>query len=194
MTPAFDRDVTQWVADHRVDWLTTVFRVITTVGNTAAMTLIAIVATVVLWRRDRGLALTVLLGSASGWLLMQALKYGVARPRPPERFRVLAIDTYSFPSGHAMMSAIVLGLVAVAAWRTSAWVRGHRAVLAIAPVASALIGASRVYLGVHWTTDVVAGWVIGALWVVVALVVGGVLSRGRAARRGRPVDSPGAAP
>lgn len=194
MTPAFDRDVSEWVADHRVDWLTTVFRVITTVGNTAAMTLIAIVAGVVLWRRHRALALTVLLGSASGWLLMQALKYGVARPRPPERFRVLAIDTYSFPSGHAMMSAIVLGLVAVAAWRTSAWVRAHREVLAIAPVASALIGASRVYLGVHWTTDVVAGWVFGALWVALALAVGGVVSRARAARRDRPVDSPDAAP
>ncbi|MEH3154738.1 MAG: phosphatase PAP2 family protein [Gordonia paraffinivorans] len=194
MTPGFDRDVTEWVADHRVDWLTHVFRVITTVGNTAAMTLIAVVATVVLWRRHRGLALTVLLGSASGWLLMQALKYGVARPRPPERFRVLAIDTYSFPSGHAMMSAIVLGLVAVAAWRSSAWVRDHRAVLAIAPVASALIGASRVYLGVHWTSDVVGGWVIGGLWVLVALAVGGAVSRGRAARRGRPVDSRDAAP
>ncbi len=193
MTPAFDRVVTEWVADHRVDWLTSVFRVITTVGNTAAMTLIAIVATVVLWRHHRGLALTVLLGSASGWLLMQALKYGVARPRPPERFRVLAIDTYSFPSGHAMMSAIVLGLVAVAAWRTSAWVRAHPAVLALAPLASALIGASRVYLGVHWTTDVVAGWVIGVLWVVVALAVGGAVSRGRAARHGRPADSSDAA-
>ncbi|GAA1899964.1 phosphatase PAP2 family protein [Williamsia serinedens] len=193
MTPGLDRDVTEWVADHRVDWLTSVFRVITTVGNTAAMTLIAVVATVVLWRRHRALALTVLLGSATGWLLMQALKYGVARPRPPERFRVLAIDTYSFPSGHAMMSAIVLGLVAVAAWRTSTWVRAHAAVLAVAPVASALIGASRVYLGVHWTTDVVAGWVIGALWVVMALAVGGAVSRGRAARRGRPADSSDAA-
>ena len=194
MTPAFDRDVTEWVADHRVDWLTTVFRVITTVGNTAAMTLIAVVATVVLWRRHRGLALTVLLGSASGWLLMQALKYGIARPRPPERFRVLAIDTYSFPSGHAMMSALVLGLVAVAAWRTSGWVRAHPAILGLAGIVSALIGASRVYLGVHWTTDVVAGWVIGALWVVAALTVGGAVSRGRAARRGRRVDSPDAAP
>lgn len=194
MTPAFDRDVTEWFADHRVDWLTTVFRVITTVGNTAAMTLIAVVATVVLWRRHRGLALTVLLGSASGWLLMQALKYGIARPRPPERFRVLAIDTYSFPSGHAMMSALVLGLVAVAAWRTSRWVRAHPAILGLAGIVSALIGASRVYLGVHWTTDVVAGWVIGALWVVAALTVGGAVSRGRAARRGRRVDSPDAAP
>ena len=193
MTPGFDRDITQWVADHRVDWLTTVFRVITTVGNTAAMTVIAIVATIVLWRRHRVLALTVLLGSASGWLLMQALKCGVARPRPPERFRVLAIDTYSFPSGHAMMSAIVLGLVAVAAWRSSTWVRAHRAVLAIAPVASLLIGASRVYLGVHWTTDVVAGWAIGVVWVAVALAVGGAVSRGRAARRDRPVGSPDAA-
>lgn len=194
MTPAFDRDVTEWVADHRVDWLTTAFRVITTVGNTAAMTLIAVVATVVLWRRHRRLALTVLLGSASGWLLMQALKYGIARPRPPERFRVLAIDTYSFPSGHAMMSALVLGLAAVAAWRTSGWVRAHPAILGVAGVASALIGASRVYLGVHWTTDVVAGWVIGALWIVVALAVGGAVSRGRAARPGRRVDSPDAAP
>jgi undecaprenyl-diphosphatase len=193
MTPALDRDVTEWVADHRIDWLTTAFRVITTVGNTAAMTLIAVIATVVLWRRHRTLALTVLLGSASGWLLMQALKYGFARPRPPERFRILQIDTYSFPSGHAMMSAVVLGLVAVAAWRTSVWVHAHPVVLLLAPVASALIGASRVYLGVHWTTDVVAGWVIGALWVTVAVAVGDRVSRGRAARRDRPVDSHDAA-
>ncbi|WP_045824145.1 phosphatase PAP2 family protein [Williamsia herbipolensis] len=171
-TPGVDHDVTEWVADHRTAWLTDVFRVITTVGNTAAMTLIAIVAAIVLWRigsRDR--ALTVLIGSASGWLLMQALKHLAARPRPEPRFRVIAIDTYSFPSGHAMMSAVVLGLVAVAAWQTSVWVRAHAPVLAIAPVASLLIGASRIYLGVHWTTDVVAGWLIGAIWVVLAVAV-----------------------
>ncbi|GAA2054033.1 phosphatase PAP2 family protein [Williamsia deligens] len=194
MTPGVDLDITEWVADHRIAWLTTAFRVITTVGNTAAMTLIAVLATIVLWRRHRALALTVLLGSASGWLLMQALKYGVGRPRPPERFRVLAIDTYSFPSGHAMMSAIVLGLVAVAAWRTSTWVRAHRAVLLLAPIASLLIGASRVYLGVHWTTDVVAGWAFGAAWVALSLGVAGALSRGRAARNGRLDDSRDAAP
>ncbi|MGZ8178727.1 phosphatase PAP2 family protein [Williamsia sp. SKLECPSW1] len=180
MTSGFDLSVTEWVVDHRVAWLTTVFRVITTVGNTAAMTLVAVVATVVLLRRHQMLALTVLIGSASGWLLMQALKYAVARDRPPPRFRVLALDTYSFPSGHAMMSAIVLGLVAVAAWRTSAWVRAHPAVLACAPLASALIGVSRVYLGVHWTTDVIGGWVIGAVWVVIALAVAGVVGRRRA--------------
>ncbi|MGJ0119733.1 phosphatase PAP2 family protein [Williamsia sp. MIQD14] len=179
-TPGVDHDITRWVADHRTAWLTDVFRVITTVGNTAAMTLIAVVAAIVLWRigsRDR--ALTVLIGSASGWLLMQALKHLIARPRPEPRFRVIAIDTFSFPSGHAMMSAVVLGLVGVAAWQTSTRVRAHPAILAIAPAASLLIGASRVYLGVHWTTDVVAGWVIGAIWVVLA----GALARALRARR-----------
>ncbi|KQS00618.1 hypothetical protein ASG12_07010 [Williamsia sp. Leaf354] len=185
-TPGVDHDVTEWVADHRTGWLTDVFRVITTVGNTAAMTLIAIVAAIVLWRigsRDR--ALTVLIGSASGWLLMQALKHLVARPRPEPRFRVIAIDTYSFPSGHAMMSAVVLGLVAVAAWQTSTWVRAHAPILAIAPVASLLIGASRIYLGVHWTTDVVAGWLIGAIWVVLAVAV----ARALRTRRGQVAAS-----
>ncbi|MCX6467858.1 MAG: phosphatase PAP2 family protein [Corynebacteriales bacterium] len=181
-TPGVDHDVTEWVADHRTAWLTDVFRVITTVGNTAAMTLIAIVAAIVLWRigsRDR--AVTVLIGSASGWLLMQALKHLVARPRPEPRFRVIAIDTYSFPSGHAMMSAVVLGLVAVAAWQTSVWVRAHAPVLAIAPIASLLIGASRIYLGVHWTTDVVAGWLIGAIWVVLAVAVARAVGQRRRA-------------
>ena len=105
-------------------------------------------------------------GVLFGYGLMQALKYSFARDRPPVEDRLLNIDTFSFPSGHAMMTMVVFGLFAVAAFRSSPWVRAHRWILVIAPVLSILVGLTRIQLAVHWATDVVAGWLFGAIWVV----------------------------
>ncbi len=169
---AIDHDITDWVIDHRLGWLDSAFEVITIVGNTLSMTIIAIAAGVVLIVRGRrSQAWLVVIGSATGYLAMVGLKHIFARDRPPEHDRLIDIDSFAFPSGHAMMSGIVLGLLAVALVQTSGWVRTHRVVLLAVPLVSVPVGASRVYLGVHWMSDVVGGWLFAMAWIALAISV-----------------------
>ena len=179
-----DHDITDWVVDHRLDWLEIPFQVTTTVGNTLSMTVIAIVAGLLFARSDRrSQAWLIVIGSATGYFVMVGLKHLFARDRPPRADRLVDIETYAFPSGHAMMSALVLGLIAVALLQGTPWIRRHRAVLLIAPVASLLIGASRVYLGVHWASDVVGGWLFALVWIGVAVAAQRFLAPTQPARR-----------
>lgn len=164
-----DQAVLDWMVDHRTDTWTALMKAVTTLGNTATLTVISLVVAVVLagisqWR----LALLVGFGSLVAAAIMVGIKESVQRPRPPLPDRLVDLSTYSFPSGHAMSSTVVYGLIAVAAYRCSGWVRAHRWVLVAAPTLAALIGITRVYLGVHWMTDVLAGWTFGGIYVVVA--------------------------
>lgn len=144
--------------------LTAAVLALTRLGNAAV--LIPIVAVCVLWllRADRGEAVFVLICAAGAGIGNQLLKLGFARPRPSIPAPLLDLDSFSFPSGHAMGTmgfALALGLVAHRRWpRAGRWVRV--AVFAIV----AAVGASRVYLGVHYPTDVLAGWALGAAWVL----------------------------
>jgi undecaprenyl-diphosphatase len=81
---------------------------------------------------------------------------------------MVELSSYSFPSGHAMTSTVVFGFIAVSAYWCSAWVRLHPWVLVAAPVLAIAIGVSRVYLGAHWMTDVLAGWAFGSVYVALA--------------------------
>ncbi|GAC68311.1 phosphatase PAP2 family protein [Gordonia soli] len=168
----FDRSITDWVVEHRTAPAEAIAHAVTITGNTVVLTAVVVVATIALAiRGHRAEAMLVGAGSLVGYLLMLGTKALFQRDRPPVRDRLIDIDTFSFPSGHAMMSTVVLGLIAVAAYRISTWVHDHPAVLLLAPVWAVLVGISRVVLGVHWTTDVIAGWVIGAVWVVVCAVL-----------------------
>ena len=101
-----------------------------------------------------------------GILLYSLTKHFVHRPRPPAGLWLTDVShTTSFPSGHATQSLatfLALGLVG-AAWRS--WPRRPGRVVAV--VLAGGVGWSRVYLGVHWTTDVVAGWLTAAAWIAV---------------------------
>ncbi|WP_343287275.1 phosphatase PAP2 family protein [Gordonia sp. SID5947] len=171
LSPAgVDREITDAVVDARTDVLTDIALVVTATGNTLVLATVVVVAVLgLVGNRAYPEAILVGAGSFVGYVAMVGLKHLFARPRPPTVDRLLDIDTYSFPSGHAMMSTIVFGLLAVTAFRLSSWVRAHRSVLVIAPIWAIAIGCSRVYLGVHWTTDVLAGWLIGAGWVAVCI-------------------------
>ncbi|MFW0785447.1 phosphatase PAP2 family protein [Gordonia sp. CPCC 206044] len=177
-----DRDITNSVIARRDDVLTAIAHAVTTTGNTLVLTTVVVVAVIglVVYRAHTE-AVLVAAGSAGGFVAMVGLKHLFARPRPPVDDRLLDIDSYSFPSGHAMMSTIVFGLLALAAYRLSIWVREHALVLVIAPVWAIAIGCTRVYLGVHWTTDVLAGWLLGALWVAACVWL---------CRRWAPIDRP----
>jgi membrane-associated phospholipid phosphatase len=167
-----DDDVLQWMVAHRTPWLTDAFWGITTVGNTVSMFVLSIAVCAALLASKR-VAEAIMVGGAmlTGWGAMSLAKLLWGRDRPPIPERLVEISTYSFPSGHAMMSAILATTVTALMLRsTVSWLR-NPVVLALPAVASLLIGFSRIYLGAHWTTDVLAGWVFGAAWGLAAVAI-----------------------
>ena len=143
-------------------------RVVTVFGSAAALVpIVAVVGLVLLRRRHTWAPLGFLVAAYGGAAVAYHLvKRLVGRPRPPLPLRIAAASGSAFPSGHAAQSAAVYAaLVAVAVTSSSP---ARRVVSWIAAgVAIILIGVSRLYLGVHWATDVIVGWAVGLGWVLV---------------------------
>ena len=130
-----------------------------------------LVLAVALWHRSRGekqAGRVWVLAGLSTWVMQELVKRVVARPRPDLWPRLVATGSFSFPSGHALASATLYPLLAWDLTRTRP--RAVRiAALSAAVALSLFIGFGRLYLGVHWPTDVAAGWTIGAVQAVVAI-------------------------
>jgi membrane-associated phospholipid phosphatase len=137
-------------------------------------------AILVLRRRyqDAALAIAAIL---AGRLLVELQKLAIERTRPDAMFRLVDVDSFSFPSGHAANSMITYLTLAIVLASAGKW---RRYALATAFLLSLVVGLTRIMLGVHWPTDVVAGWAFGLLWVV--------LIRRGASFSGRPklIDNP----
>jgi undecaprenyl-diphosphatase len=164
-------------------WFADAVRDLTSLGS--ASVLIFITAATVLYLVITGraaAALFVFLSVAGGQLLSSLLKLGVDRPRPDLVAHLTDVHTLSFPSGHAMLSAVTyltLGALAARAARSRAV---EIYLIGLALLATFLIGASRVYLGVHWPSDVLAGWCAGASWAMLCWLVAQWILRRDAAR------------
>ena len=163
-------------------WLEQVVIEITTLGGYPVLvTLVAAVAGFLLVSRQYG-ATVFLLGSIiSGTLAGHLLKIVYDRPRPDVVDHLVQIHTASFPSGHATMSAVVYLTLATLIVRLVDDVAVRVYVLAVAILLTLAVGLSRIYLGVHWPSDVAAGWALGAAWACLSwLAVSGL----RRLRRG----------
>lgn len=149
-------------------WLAYAARDITALGGITVLGLATLLTVfyLLLARRPRVAAL-VLLSIAGGWLISTLLKIGIARPRPDIIPHLVEVHDFSFPSGHAMLSAVTwltLGALAGAVQKE----RNIRTFLMVSAIALTLIiGASRVFLGVHYPSDVLGGWCAAAIWVIV---------------------------
>lgn len=115
--------------------------------------------------RKRGLALLMGVTVLSGMLLSTLLKSGFDRPRP-DIAHTARVFTASFPSGHAALSAVVFLTLGALLTRTTQERRVKVYFVAIAVFLTIVVGLSRIYLGVHYPTDVIAGWCIGTFWAV----------------------------
>lgn len=148
-------------------WLHEAAADITSLGGIAVLGLFAIVAVVfLLIQRKRLSALLLVVGLAGGVLLSEGLKAVFERERPPAEFQMVETLNASFPSGHALLSTVfylTLGVMLTRAFpqrRLKAYALGVGVTLAL------LVGLTRLYLGAHWATDVLAGWCVGAAWAM----------------------------
>jgi membrane-associated phospholipid phosphatase len=135
------------------------------VGDAVWILPVVALAVALLWRRWAD-ALFILLASVTGLLVGDALKLLAARPRPPvELVRIYeSSDGYGFPSGTVLFAVVVLGAVCYLV--RSAPRPVFVAVLAASSLLVVVVGLSRVYVGEHWATDVVGGWLFGAAWLI----------------------------
>lgn len=150
-------------------WLPEAAVEITALGGYALIFLLVLLVTGFLAvARRYGPALFLALSILSGWATSNALKSFYARPRPDIVPQLDIVHTASFPSGHAMMTTLVyLTLAAVIAGLTDrAALRLY--VFAVAALIALAVGLSRLYLGVHWPSDVAAGWALGAAWAALS--------------------------
>lgn len=161
-----DRGVYDWFASRRAPAASLIFTGLTEAGSVVGMTVLVVVAVAGLVRGGRfRWAVYLALTAAGGAVLNQALKFQYLRQRPDLGKAVVGATGYSFPSGHAMGATVVLGALAYLAARSGrSWRTKSAAFSALATLALA-IGISRLYLGVHWASDVAAGFAGGALWV-----------------------------
>jgi membrane-associated phospholipid phosphatase len=160
----WDVSFARWLAEHRTPFGLDLFRLVTFLGSPAVVLAIAAVVAVVLFRRRlvaEAALLVLLLGGTE--LANVLLKLAFHRPRPQVAF--VHLDTYSFPSGHAMISTATAIVFAALAWRA-----GRRGAIVVATVtAVAAVGFSRLYLGAHYLSDVLAGIAGGLTCAALAL-------------------------
>ncbi len=148
-------------------WLQEVARDVTSLGGTTVLALLSVSAVgYLILIRQHGAALFTVLAVGGGTLFSSLLKSGFDRPRPDLVPHAVEVYSASFPSGHAMLATVTYLTLGALVARVQSSRRVQAYLLLWAIFLSAIIGASRVFLGVHWPTDVLAGWCIGAAWAV----------------------------
>ena len=148
-------------------WLTTATMDVTALGSVTVLSMLVlfVAGLFVALKRWRE-ALVLLAASGGGVALSQGLKLVFGRDRPEEPFRLVEAINASFPSGHAMLSATVYLTLGALVARFVQKRRVKVFALAGAVVVAVLVGLSRIYLGVHWASDVLAGWCLGGAWAL----------------------------
>lgn len=175
-----------WLHDHATMTGLRIFHAITLVGSPGVWLVTALFALWLLWRRERFLFWAWIVSNAGGGLLQLLLKATVHRNRPQYAAGYLHGQSYSFPSGHTMSATITWSLMVVCAGLALGWRGRRRAMLYVASTTLILaIGFSRLYLGVHYPSDVVGGLAAGTAWVVLCTTAIRIADSAEAARERR---------
>ena len=177
-----DRAIYEALYVGRSPALVTTGRIFTALGEPTVLIAASVAAAIWLWfAGHRHLPFVLIAITMVGRGISELQKYWVARARPDLEAHLVVVKTSSFPSGHANSSMIFYLTLALVLTARTRW---HRLAVAGAVLLSILVGLSRVMLGVHWPSDVIGGWALGMLWVLMTLRLGGRFvradSRGRA--------------
>lgn len=165
MLRRWDEPVSRFLTDLRSPGLNGIVKALSTLGGLTVVALLLVLLLLLVWHECRALALVLLAASVARPLLEWTLKELVDRPRP-EISQLVPGNGPSFPTGHVMAAVAIWGLlppvVALVSGRRSAWWGS----VAISATVILVVGFSRVYLGVHWTSDVIGALVLGALYLL----------------------------
>jgi undecaprenyl-diphosphatase len=167
-----DRRVQAFMVGHRTPWLNALLETWTRLGSTTVLVPVLLAVSVYLVWHRRDLYAVVYLWTAlvGAMLLDQVFKHAIGRARPPVAEMLTPTGGYAYPSGHTIQAITIWGILAALA--VAGRDRRTRALLlAAAGLVIALVGVSRIYLGVHWFTDVVGGYALGTAWLTVLLTV-----------------------
>lgn len=164
-TAGFDDAAMKFMGSHQVPWISNMMVEVTMLGTGIVVAMIIAVSALFLWLYDYKNSATLLLATTLGGLLLNTvLKLGFDRPRPQFFDWGTHVMSSSFPSGHAMSAAIVYPTVAYLAARLQKTHWARVITMLVAGLLVLLICLSRVYLGVHYPSDVIAGVVVGLAW------------------------------
>jgi len=170
-------------------WLETAALDLTSLGGITVLGLFAvIVVAFLILQRKRLSALLLALGLAGGVALSEGLKAVFERDRPPAAYRAVETINASFPSGHALLSAVFYLSIGVMLTRAFPKRRFKAYVLGVALLLTLIVGLTRVYLAAHWASDVLAGWSVGAAWAMALWLVAYAVQRRQAVHVGGPHD------
>ncbi len=173
-----DQAAHAWFGQVRQPAMTILLGAATNVGGTAGLVpLVGLVAALLLARQERASAIFLVVTAGAGALLNLGLKMIFARSRPDLASAIAEAPWYSFPSGHAMSSFITYGALAHIMLRRAWPWTARSAGLAVAITMVVLVGLSRVYLGVHWVSDIAGGWSAGTVWLASAVTAFEMLLR-----------------
>jgi membrane-associated phospholipid phosphatase len=179
-----DARFSAWLHVHTLNSLTRVMLVITGIHSLLGVTVLTLAVSAYLWmKRLRFWVLRLLLAVFGGMLLNVLLKHVFVRPRPHFNDPLRTLNTYSFPSGHTMMATVFYGTLCVLmASRVHHW-RWRALAIAVAGFMIPLVGFSRIYLGAHYLSDVLAAIAEGLAWLAFSLIAVGQLQRRRTAKQ-----------
>jgi undecaprenyl-diphosphatase len=192
----FDQSVLLWLHHHVHPGLTSVAHVLAWMGSPLVMILVSISAALIglLVKRLRGAAWTFPIAIVGAGAIIQVTKLFVHRQRPDLFAPLLKESGYSFPSGHSLIAVVAYGLVGYFVYHLVQTRTARVAVIVVTVALIFLIGVSRLYVEVHYPTDVLAGWAAGVPWLITCLGLHEIMVRrwprsGEAVLRKPPVFS-----
>ena len=166
----FDTTLLLWLHQFSNPILDRVMLTITELGNPRVVVPVAAISLAILWlQRYRQEAKIFAIACLGGAILNTGMKLAFSKSRPELWHRLIAETSFSFPSGHALGSMVLYGFLAYVLARH--YPKYSRIIYILAAIAITAIGLSRLYLGVHWPTDVIAGYGIGFLWLRVCILM-----------------------
>ena len=171
-TEAFDRGILTWIHAHGTPWLDRSAIELTALGSTVVLWVIGLGLSVLLWNlgKHRYVAM-IWLASTGSLVLNQTLKAAFGRSRPDVFEWLVDVGHLSFPSGHAMNSMVFYTVAAYAIGHQVGPGPARTGTYAFAALLIAMIGFTRMYLGVHYPSDVLAGFAVGYAWAILCAIV-----------------------
>lgn len=165
---AFDTTVLLWMHQFANPALDAVMLKITELGNPSFVVIVvAISFSILWWRRDRQEARLFAIACLGAFILNTGLKLCFTKQRPQLWHSLIKETSYSFPSGHALGSLVLYGLIAY--FLATNHPKYAKLIYSVTALLIIAIGVSRLYLGVHWVTDIIAGYGVGVLWLTICI-------------------------